>query len=101
MDISRYSRDIGWKTRDMMWDTQELARRTDVAKGVKEKNLNNQTKFGLADAAWGIVAACIVSHECREDVVNYINNLHDDENDTYHNNMDGANPNYEVYKKVK
>ncbi|MCG2726379.1 MAG: hypothetical protein L6420_09060 [Elusimicrobia bacterium] len=61
---------------------------------------SHQIKF-LEAAAWGAVFGCIYSSECREDVSNYINGLHDDEHDTYHNNHDGSNPNYEVNKKVK
>lgn len=61
----------------------------------------NQTRFGLGDVAAGAVFGCLFSSECREDVVDYVNNLHDDEHDTYHNNHDGSNPDYEVNKKVK
>jgi len=61
----------------------------------------NQTKFGLEDVAAAAVFGCLFSSECRDDVADYVNNLHDDEHDTYHNNHDGSDPDYEVNKKVK
>ena len=57
--------------------------------------------MGVDDIALAAVLGCVFSDDCREDVANYIENLHDDEYDTYHNNHDGSNPDYEVNKKVK
>lgn len=65
-----------------------------------ETYLSPHNKF-WQHAAWGAVWGCVYSSECREEVANYINGLHDDEHDAYHNHQDGTNPNYEVYKKVK
>lgn len=75
-------------------DDKELLRKLEPA-------TFDQTKFGAADAAAAAVFGCVFSSECREDVVNYITGLHDDEHDTYHPSQDGTNPNYEVYTKKK
>lgn len=65
-------------------------------------------KLTWADAAFTTVVGCLFNTECRDGVVNHIegaadyyNNLPDDESTTYHNNQDGSNSNYEVYKKVE
>lgn len=63
---------------------------------------NHQTKIsGWDDVALAVVLGCAFSDDCREDVSNYVHNLHDDEHDTYHNNHDGSSPGYEVNKNIK
>ncbi|MCG2725818.1 MAG: hypothetical protein L6420_06110 [Elusimicrobia bacterium] len=65
---------------------------------------NNQTMkiwSFVGQTAWGVVVGCAVNADCREDVMDYVTQLEDDENDTYHNHQDDSNPNYEVYKMIK
>ncbi len=73
----------------------------ELAKEVAGSMGRQNKAMGREDIGVAVVLGCVFSDDCRKDAADYVNNLHDDEHDTCHNNSGGSNPNYEVNKRVK